>query len=92
MKNLNESKFLHEKVKYVLLKEWDPIGINSIEEAQDEYDGYIPALVSMLNAGKNSEEILHHLCWIEIERMGLAGNIEHTRKIAEKLCDLVCSR
>ena len=35
-------KFLLDEIQKILLREWDPIGIQDIPEAQDEYDSYIP--------------------------------------------------
>lgn len=31
----------HQAIREALMKEWDPIGVAHIPEAQDEYDGYV---------------------------------------------------
>jgi hypothetical protein len=36
---LERARTLHEKIKSVLMQDWDPIGVKGIAEAQDEYDG-----------------------------------------------------
>ena len=75
-------------VRQVLLKEWDPIGINDVPEAQDEYDSYVSKICGMLRGGCDTADIYRHLRWIESEHMGLDGDEIHTRKIAERLASL----
>jgi len=80
--------FLEVKVWKVLLQDWDPIGIQDIPKAQDEYDMYVSRICKMLREDKSVDEIYNHLRWIEIERMGLDGNEPHTNQIAIKLVSL----
>ncbi|WP_265289224.1 hypothetical protein [Verminephrobacter eiseniae] len=72
-------------MKSVLLKEWDPIGIADMDEAQDEYDLYAAKLTAMIMRGAAENEILNHLTWIEVDRMGLEGDLLHRSNIARKL-------
>lgn len=80
---------LETKVKTVLLKEWDPLGVKDIPEAQDEYDAYVLGICRMLRAGQPNSEIFSHLRWIETERIGLDGDKRHTYWIAMKLLGLL---
>jgi hypothetical protein len=57
------ARALHQNIKDVLLKEWDPIGVQAIPEAQDEYDGYVSAVYSMLIAQKPINELFEHLSY-----------------------------
>lgn len=79
---------MHQKIREVLLKEWDPIGVRAIPEAQDEYDAYVPTLYSMLIAGKPVCEVFEFLLWIEGEQMGLTVDRQRTQCIAERLMSL----
>lgn len=76
------------EVKRILLKEWDPIGISEIPEADDEYDAYVQHVSGMIQEHKTVEEIYAYLRWIEVERICLDGDDEHTRKVANKLTEL----
>ena len=75
-------------VKRVLLKEWDPIGIQNIPEAGTEYDGYVLGLCHLLREFQSVEKIYAHLCWIVVDRMGLEANESHTMAIAKMLVNL----
>lgn len=79
---------LATSVRLILLEEWDPIGINDVPEAQDEYDSYISRICEMLRCGCSTVDVYKHLRWIESEHMGLDGDEAHTRKIAESLASL----
>ena len=41
-------KALYDRVQYILLHDWDPIGIRGISRFDDEYDSYIPKVVGLL--------------------------------------------
>lgn len=84
------ARALHRMIKDVLLKDWDPIGVQAIPEAQDEYDGYVPTLYSMLISRKPISEVFEYLLWLETEHMGLKADAQRTQSIAERLVDL-CS-
>ena len=88
-KNLNYEKLLQKKIKQVLLKEWDPIGIQDVSEAQDEYDNYIFPLYELLVSGKTEREVFDYLWWIKTEHMGLSGNRKNTEVISKKLYALI---
>lgn len=82
------ARALHHQIKDLLLKEWDPIGVQAIPEAQDEYDGYVPTLCSMLIARTPVHEVFEYLLWLETEHMGLTADRQRTQSIAEKLAGL----
>jgi hypothetical protein len=76
----------HLKV-WAVLREWDPIGIIS-ESNQDEYDGYAPDLIRMLDAGASTEFVAHWLMDIANNRMGLSHvDGRHTFACAKKLTE-----
>ncbi|AEA66108.1 hypothetical protein [Burkholderia gladioli] len=80
---------LEIEVHKILLQEWDPIGIQSIPEAQNEYDSYVLGICKMLGEGLATEKLYEHLRWIESEHMGLDGDEHHTGHVAKKLANLL---
>ncbi len=86
--NLDHTQLFNKEIRRILLKDWDPIGIKDIAEAQDEYDTYVPAISQMITSHKSVHEIFEYLWWIETEHMGLIGNKQITKFIAAKLQSL----
>jgi hypothetical protein len=82
------ARALHQQIKDVLLREWDPIGVQAIPEAQDEYDSYVPTIHSMLISRKPTHEVFEYLMWLETEHMGLTADRQRTQSIAEMLAGL----
>src|SRR5664279_1719167 len=78
----------HHAIREILLRDWDPIGIADIPEAQDEYDSYIPGIYGRLIRHISEQELFDHLWQIETEHMGLFGNRGKTQQITEKLLSL----
>jgi hypothetical protein len=62
------------------MREWDPIGVAEWPEAQDEYDGYIPHIVSLLDKGASEQEVAKYLDAVATERMEL--NPDRARSLA----------
>lgn len=85
---IEQARALHQKIKSVLMQDWDPIGVQAIPEAEDEYDSYVPTLYSMLISRKPVSEVFEYLVWLETEHMGLTVDRQRTLSIAEKLIDL----
>jgi hypothetical protein len=75
-------------IGYVLLHDCDPIGIQDIPEAQDEYHSYVDGLYRLLASAAASPQIADHLCAIEQERMGLPPNRLRASRVADKLREL----
>jgi hypothetical protein len=90
MNNISIEKAKHFKntVKDALLKDWDPIGVGSFPEAQDEYDAYVPELCSLLISKKSAQDIFKFLWELETGHMGLNGDRKMTEMFAKKLTDL----
>ncbi|MFC1856903.1 hypothetical protein ACFL9U_02620 [Thermodesulfobacteriota bacterium] len=78
----------HEAIKNVLLKEWDPIGLSDVPEAQDEYDAYVSGVYKRLISRSKKEGMFEYLWEIETQHMGLFGNRSHTEAIIKKLMQL----
>jgi hypothetical protein len=87
-KNVRAKQFLMEEIQKILLKEWDPIGIQDIPEAQDEYDSYVSDVYKLIQSKRTESEVFDYLWGIETEHMGLSGDKKHTQTIAHKLFKL----
>ena len=85
----NRAQRYHDAIHTVLLKEWDPIGVANVPEAQDEYDTYVAGVYKRLLSRASEEDMFRYLWEIETEYMGLCGDVRHTRAVAKHLLDLV---
>jgi len=83
-----KTSFLLNKVKRVLLVDWDPIGIKNLPDAMTEYDGYAPGIYQLLMTSRSADEMYEHLRWIVVDRMGLDENEIHTMAVAKLLVNL----
>src|SRR5687768_6066994 len=63
---------LQDKIRRVLMDEWDPIGVKDIPEAADEYDCYIGEIYGLIQRGASAGEISEHLRRLEIRNMEIA--------------------
>jgi hypothetical protein len=79
---------LRERVKEILLHAWDPIGVRDVENAQDEYDAYVLAVVSSILARKTAAQLRDQLMAIEVDLMGLAGDKNRASSVATELAKL----
>lgn len=71
--NLTAAKdfLLYKKIDEILWKDWDPIGLNDIEDVRDEYQGYTPHIFSLTIHGADKAKIANHLYEIETVNMGI---------------------
>jgi hypothetical protein len=58
-------------IRRLLMEEWDPIGVNGVEEAVDEYDGYLGPIGERLRSGASVEEVASYLTHVREDRMDL---------------------
>jgi hypothetical protein len=64
-------KLLTRCVDDVLMRQWDPIGVNGVPQARDEYDNYVSGVVRLIFERADAAAIAAHLRAIEEEQMGL---------------------
>jgi len=86
--HLDRARRYHYGIRRILLREWDPIGVADVAEAQDEYDSYVSKIHGMLIRHEPRHKLVDHLWWIETDNMGLAGNRRRTEAIADRLLEL----
>lgn len=59
------------ELRDLVMREWDPIGVSDIPEANTEYDGYLGRIAAQLRRGANTGEIAKFLDSVRTESMGL---------------------
>jgi hypothetical protein len=69
--NKEQVRSLIAQVDSVLWEVWDPIGVNDVPEARDEYTSYAPAVARLLHSGASDDVIQRHLATIALEQMGM---------------------
>ena len=72
-------------LRALLLAHWDPIGIANVPAAADEYDVYVSELQKLLAKDASVADIAEALLTIETVQMGLPGNRDRGRRVAELL-------
>ncbi|MGY3088758.1 riboflavin kinase/FMN adenylyltransferase [Hymenobacter sp. UYAg731] len=80
-------KAIYRAIDEILWNDWDPIGVNDIAP-RDEYQMYTPEIFSLKTTGATADVIAKRLHELEQIRMGLSGNIEHCKEVAQKIIDL----
>jgi len=75
-------------VRRLLMDEWDPIGVQGIPEAANEYDSYVGVVGRMLHEGATAGEIEKYLTGIREDHMGLGpskNGAMRDREVARRL-------
>lgn len=80
-------KELYQSIDEILWTDWDPIGINEIGP-RDEYQNYTPTILNLKIKGVDKETIAKKLFEIETETIGVLGDIEKCRNVADKIVNL----
>jgi hypothetical protein len=74
------SRAWRQRLREILNRDWDPIGVVRDFSADDEYDGYVGKIAAMLRDNASDEELLTYLKWAEVEHMGLGpARFDRTR-------------
>jgi hypothetical protein len=69
---------VQSSIRKVLMDEWDPIGVQGVPEAIDEYDGYIGRFYRILAGNRSKIDLIDCLERIERDEMGVSTS-EQTR-------------
>ena len=85
---LRRAKDLQDAIRQVLLRDWDPIGVADVPQAQDEYDSYISQICGMLIRREPRHKLVDFLWWVETKQMGLYGSRQRTERVVDLLLQL----
>jgi hypothetical protein len=66
-----KSRAIRRQIRHILMEVWDPIGVNGIPEAADEYDSHVGDFYEMLVTRRPRQEIIDLLAYLEGDHMGL---------------------
>jgi hypothetical protein len=80
-------KELYQTIDEILWADWDPIGVNEVAP-RDEYQRYTPTILNLKIKGADSETIANKLHEIEINTIGVLGNLDKCREVADKISNL----
>ena len=78
---------LYAAVDEVLHYIWDPIGVQDVPQARDEYHSYLPQVFRLLREAQSAESIAGYLGTVRTQTMGLSGNSKHDLSTAVILTD-----
>jgi hypothetical protein len=67
------SREIRRKIREILMGQWDPIGVDGIPEAADEYDGYIGGVYELLRNGATPTALSDYLRSIEVVQMEMVN-------------------
>lgn len=84
VEHTRDATLLHA-IHKILLKEWDPLGIQRIPTMRDEYDDYLPNIFRMIRQNSSESEIFEYLWWIEQKVIEKKGVKEKTLRVAALL-------
>ena len=88
-----QSRMNCARVREILMREWDPIGVAGIEEAADEYDSYgAEAYVMLMDAHASAETIAAYLFKVATEHMGLSNRAHLAESCDRAATSLVALR
>jgi hypothetical protein len=65
------ARAVKHNIDRILWEVWDPIGVNQMSEARDEYSRYVNDVFELLVNGASDNAIAQHLLEIAIKRMEL---------------------
>lgn len=69
-----------------VLRRWDPVGVQPGRFAPaEEYDGYAPQIVSMVESGCSADALVAHLEHLSIDTMGVGSNLRASTKFAAEI-------
>jgi hypothetical protein len=82
-----DQKRIYSAIDKILWLEWDPIGIND-SAPRNEYYGYIPSIFNLKISGADKEIIASTLFEIETLKIGVVGNMDRCRDVADKIFNI----
>jgi len=80
---------LFKKIDKKLWEDWDPIGVKGFGGSSDEYGGYVPSIVKLLEENADVLKITKLLYQHSNQNMGLSTELEQHSYVAEKLKKLI---
>jgi hypothetical protein len=74
-RNKYQSRENRARVRDILMREWDPIGVADAPEASDEYDAYVGTVyVMLMDQRASKDEITAYLFDVAANHMGISAH------------------
>jgi hypothetical protein len=73
------------RLRRLLMRQWDPIGVAGEPHARDEYDSYLGPVAERLRRGSSADEIALLLQSIRCDQMGLGAYYGDDLRVANAL-------
>jgi hypothetical protein len=81
------------RVREILFREWDPIGVNGNPKCQNEYDSYAPGICRLLLNDADESRLAQHLSRLQRESMGMSViDEERHHRVARRLLGLMAPK
>jgi hypothetical protein len=80
---------MQTRIREILLRQWDPIGVTDLPQAQDEYDSYVGEIANAIRARRPVSAVADQLLSIETARMGLPSDRGRALRVANALLHLL---
>jgi hypothetical protein len=80
---------MRQRIREILLADWDPSNAARFESARGEYDSYIEPLYELISKKASPEEVIDYLRQRELESMCFPSiGKSHLKRVAERLLAL----
>ena len=73
------------RLRRLLMRQWDPIGVAGEPHAREEYDSYLGPVAERLRRGSSADEIALLLQSIRCDQMGLGADNLNVLRVANAL-------
>jgi hypothetical protein len=73
------------RLRRLLMRHWDPIGVAGEPNARDEYDSYLGLVAERLRRGSSADEVARLLQSIRRHEMGLRASYAADLRVANAL-------
>jgi hypothetical protein len=74
-----------KRLRELLLREWDPLGIAQVPQAQDEYDAFLGGILQLVSAEADLDAVQRYLIRIEEVELGTRADPVRARQAATEI-------
>lgn len=85
------SRIWRDRLRKVLNRDWDPIGVTRGNSEDDEYERYVGKIAAMLRDRASDEDLLAYLKWAEVEQIGLGSDDRFDRFRKQQVLQVIAA-
>ena len=75
------------RLRHLLMRHWDPIGVRGVPSARDEYDSYLGPIAERLRRDRGAHDVADLLAEIVSQWMGIRSTRRDLMPTAQQLVD-----